>query len=74
MQLPIFWIQSINGGREIFFIKIFFNRAGQIDQWPEQKSMESFWTKIFFLFRPAESINQFRIISSPQVVGDAGST
>ena len=49
--------QSMEGGKS-FPPKSFFNWAGQINQWPEQKSMKSFSTKIFFYFgRPNQSIN-----------------
>ena len=62
-------LDSINQWRaeNLFHRNLFYNRAGQINQWPEQKSMKSSSPEIFFLFRPAESINQFRIISSRQV-------
>ena len=62
-------LDSINQWRaeNLFHQNLFFNWAGQINQWPEQKSMKSFPTKIFFLFWPAESINQCRIISARQV-------
>ena len=53
-------LDSINQWRaeNLFHQNLFFNRAGQINQWPEQKSMKSFPTKIFFYSgRPNQLIN-----------------
>ena len=55
----------MEGGKS-FVIKT-FSIVGQINLWPEQKSM-TYFTGEIILFRPAESINQCRIVSSPQVL------
>ena len=57
-------LDSINQWRagNLLHRNLLFISPGQINQLPKRNSMKSSSPEIFFLFRPAESINQFRII------------
>ena len=57
-EIPLIFIEIHEFQWNLFHQNLFFNRAGQINQWPEQKSMEYFSTKIFFYSgRPNQLIN-----------------